>query len=139
MREGNERVVRPRLSDAAFFQKQDRRAPLRNWREGLDRVTFQAKLGSIGDKVRRIATLANDIAPLVGGQSGLAVQAAELCKCDLLSAMVGEFPELQGITGANYAAADGESAEVASAIREHYCRAGRAMNCPRLLAASPLR
>lgn len=124
VREGNERVVRPRLSDAAFFQRQDRRAPLRGWREGLDRVTFQAKLGSIGDKVRRIASLASQIAPLVGGQAALAVQAAELCKCDLLSAMVGEFPELQGITGANYAAADGEPAEVASAIREHYLPRG---------------
>ena len=130
VREGNERVVRPRLSDAAFFQKQDRRAPLRHWREGLDRVTFQAKLGSIGDKVRRIANLANDIAPLVGGQSSLAAQAAELCKCDLLSAMVGEFPELQGITGANYAAADGEPAEVASAIREHYLPRGAGDELP---------
>ena len=83
VREGNERVVRPRLSDAAFFQRQDRRAPLRGWRDGLDRVTFQAKLGSIGDKVRRIASLASQIAPLVGGQSTLAMQAAELSKCDL--------------------------------------------------------
>ncbi len=130
VREGNERVVRPRLSDAAFFQRQDRRAPLRGWREGLDRVTFQAKLGSIGDKVRRIASLASQIAPLVGGQAALAVQAAELCKCDLLSAMVGEFPELQGITGANYAAADGEPAEVASAIREHYLPRGAGDELP---------
>ena len=130
VREGNERVVRPRLSDAAFFQRQDRRAPLRSWREGLDRVTFQAKLGSIGDKVRRISNLASQIAPLVGGQATLAAQAAELCKCDLLSAMVGEFPELQGITGANYAAADGESAEVASAIREHYLPRGAGDELP---------
>lgn len=130
VREGNERVVRPRLSDAAFFQRQDRRAPLRNWREGLDRVTFQAKLGSIGDKVRRIASLASQIAPLVGGQATLAAQAAELSKCDLLSAMVGEFPELQGITGANYAAADGEPAEVANAIREHYLPRGAGDELP---------
>jgi glycyl-tRNA synthetase beta chain len=130
VREGNERVVRPRLSDAAFFQRQDRRAPLRGWREGLDRVTFQAKLGSIGDKVRRVASLASQIAPLVGGQSTLAAQAAELSKCDLLSAMVGEFPELQGITGANYAAADGEPAEVASAIREHYLPRGAGDELP---------
>ena len=130
VREGNERVVRPRLSDAAFFQRQDRRAPLRNWRDGLDRVTFQVKLGSIGDKVRRIANLASQIAPLVGGQASLAAQAAELCKCDLLSAMVGEFPELQGITGANYAAADGEPAEVASAIREHYLPRGAGDELP---------
>lgn len=130
VREGNERVVRPRLSDAAFFQRQDRRAPLRSWREGLDRVTFQAKLGSIGDKVRRISNLASQIAPLVGGQATLAAQAAELSKCDLLSAMVGEFPELQGITGANYAAADGEPAEVASAIREHYLPRGAGDELP---------
>lgn len=130
VREGNERVVRPRLSDAAFFQSQDRRAPLSGWRDGLDRVTFQAKLGSIGDKVRRIAHLAGDIAPLVGGQPALAVRAAELCKCDLLSAMVGEFPELQGITGANYAAADGEPAEVASAVREHYLPRGAGDELP---------
>ncbi len=130
VREGNERVVRPRLSDAAFFQRQDRRAPLRSWREGLDRVTFQAKLGSIGDKVRRISNLASQIAPLVGGQATLATQAAELCKCDLLSAMVGEFPELQGITGANYAIADGEPAEVASAIREHYLPRGAGDELP---------
>jgi glycyl-tRNA synthetase beta chain len=130
VREGNERVVRPRLSDAAFFQRQDRRAPLRSWREGLDRVTFQAKLGSIGDKVRRISNLASQIAPLVGGEATLAAQAAELSKCDLLSAMVGEFPELQGITGANYAAADGEPAEVASAIREHYLPRGAGDELP---------
>lgn len=130
VREGNERVVRPRLSDAAFFQRQDRRAPLRSWREGLDRVTFQAKLGSIGDKVRRISNLASQIAPLVGGEATLAAQAAELSKCDLLSAMVGEFPELQGITGANYAVADGEPAEVASAIREHYLPRGAGDELP---------
>jgi glycyl-tRNA synthetase beta chain len=120
VREGNERVVRPRLSDAAFFQQQDRRAPLAAWRDDLDKVTFQAKLGSIGDKVRRVQALAAHIAPALGGDATHAERAALLCKCDLLSAMVGEFPELQGIMGAYYALADGENPEVAAAVREHY-------------------
>lgn len=120
VREGNERVVRPRLSDAAFFQQQDRRAPLAAWRDDLDKVTFQAKLGSIGDKVRRVQALAAHIAPALGGDAAHAERAALLCKCDLLSAMVGEFPELQGIMGAYYALADGENPEVATAVREHY-------------------
>ena len=124
VRAGNERVVRPRLSDAAFFQRQDRRHPLAQWRTGLDTVTFQAKLGSIGDKVRRVQALAATIAPQVGGDAARAARAAELCKCDLLSAMVGEFPELQGVMGAYYAAADGEPSEVADAVREHYLPRG---------------
>jgi glycyl-tRNA synthetase beta chain len=125
VRAGNERVVRPRLADAAFFWEQDRRAPLAQRRPALDAVTFQAKLGSLGDKTRRIATLARSIAPAAAADPNLAVRAAELCKCDLLTAMVGEFPELQGIMGTYYARADGEPAEVAEAIREHYLpRAG---------------
>jgi glycyl-tRNA synthetase beta chain len=120
VREGNERVVRPRLSDAAFFYQQDRRAPLAAWRDDLDKVTFQAKLGSIGDKARRMQAFAAHIAPAIGGDAALAERAALLCKCDLLSAMVGEFPELQGIMGAYYALADGENPEVAAALREHY-------------------
>ena len=120
VREGNERVVRPRLSDAAFFQAQDRRKPLAESRAGLDAVTFQAKLGSIGDKVRRVGALAATLAPQLGADGALVARAAELCKGDLLSAMVGEFPELQGTMGAYHAAADGEHAEVVAAIREHY-------------------
>lgn len=120
VREGNERVVRPRLSDAAFFQQQDRRQPLAASRTALDRVTFQAKLGSVGDKVRRVAALGKIVAPEVGAEVAQTIRAAELAKCDLLSAMVGEFPELQGVMGAYYAAADGETAEVAAAVREHY-------------------
>lgn len=120
VREGNERVVRPRLSDAAFFQQQDRRQPLAASRTALDRVTFQAKLGSVGDKVRRVAALGKLVAPEVGAEVAQTIRAAELAKCDLLSAMVGEFPELQGVMGAYYAAADGETAEVAAAVREHY-------------------
>jgi glycyl-tRNA synthetase beta chain len=125
--EGNQRVVRPRLADAAFFWAQDRKSSLAAYADGLARVTFQAKLGSIGDKARRITILAGEIAQSRtqsdGHDGNLVVRArraAELCKCDLLTAMVGEFPELQGIMGTYYALADGEDAEVATAIREHY-------------------
>jgi glycyl-tRNA synthetase beta chain len=124
VRAGNERVVRPRLADAAFFWSQDRKAPLADRRQGLDAVTFQAKLGSIGDKVRRVATLAGEIALLIDADKSTAVRAAELAKCDLLSSMVGEFPELQGIMGRYYATADGEPAEICAAIDEHYLPRG---------------
>lgn len=124
VRAGNERVVRPRLTDAAFFYEQDRRQPLLARQAGLDAVTFQAKLGSIGDKVRRIESLALQIAPTTGADPMLVRQAASLCKCDLLSSMVGEFPELQGIMGRYYALADGLPAESAEAIREHYLPRG---------------
>lgn len=130
VREGNERVVRPRLSDAAFFYEQDRKQPLAARREALDAVTFQAKLGSLGDKTTRIRTLAEEIAVLIGGVPMLAREAAELCKCDLLTSMVGEFPELQGVMGGYYAAADGLPAEVASAIREHYLPRGAGDELP---------
>jgi len=120
VRAGNERVVRPRLADAAFFFAQDRKEPLAARVDALAAVTFQAKLGSLGDKARRISALAGEIAPSAGAAREQAQRAGILCKCDLLTAMVGEFPELQGIMGAYYALADGEPAEVASAIREHY-------------------
>jgi len=120
VRAGNERVVRARLADAAFFWEQDRRQPLAARCAGLDAVTFQAKLGSLGDKTRRVGALAAEIAVAAGGSREHAVRAAQLCKCDLLTAMVGEFPELQGIMGTYYAQADGEPHEVAAAIREHY-------------------
>lgn len=118
--EGNERVVRPRLADAAFFWDQDRRIPLAARLGGLNAVTYQAKLGSLGDRTRRIRALAGAIAKALGRPAARVERAAELCKCDLLTAMVGEFPELQGVMGAHYAVADGEEAEVASAIGEHY-------------------
>ncbi len=124
VREGNERVVRPRLADAAFFYDQDRRRPLADYAAGLDSVTFQAKLGSIGDKSRRVASLAAKIAPVADADLVVVARAAALAKCDLQSAMVGEFPELQGIMGAYYAAADGEPSEVSTAVREHYLPRG---------------
>ena len=120
VRAGNERVVRPRLSDAAFFWSQDRKQPLIDRLVALDAVTFQAKLGSVGDKVRRVATLAGQIAQLLDANREQAIRAAQLAKCDLLTNMVGEFPELQGIMGRYYATADGEPAEIAAAIDEHY-------------------
>jgi glycyl-tRNA synthetase beta chain len=124
VREGNERVVRSRLADAAFFWEQDRKEPLAARRAGLDGVTFQAKLGSLGEKTRRVERLAGEIAAALGYERAPAVRAAQLCKCDLLSAMVGEFPELQGIMGRYYAMLDAEPQEVADAIREHYLPRG---------------
>jgi glycyl-tRNA synthetase beta chain len=124
VRAGNERVVRPRLSDAAFFYGLDRKQPLEARVPGLDAVTFQVKLGSIGDKVRRVVTLAGEIALLIDADRAQAERAATLAKCDLLSSMVGEFPELQGIMGRYYALADGEPADVAAAIDEHYLPRG---------------
>ncbi len=119
VREGNERVVRPRLADAAFFWEQDLKEPLAAHAAKLSTVTFQTQLGSYADKTRRIAALAL----LIGArlEAGAAVErAAELAKADLMTAMVGEFPELQGIIGRYYAAAQGEADEVALAIEEHY-------------------
>jgi glycyl-tRNA synthetase beta chain len=120
VRAGNERVVRPRLADAAFFWDQDRRAPLAALRPGLDAVTFQAQLGSLGARVQRIGALATAIAAEIDADTAQTARAALLAKCDLLSAMVGEFPELQGHMGRYYALADGEPAVVAEAIAEHY-------------------
>ncbi|HEY2403986.1 MAG TPA: glycine--tRNA ligase subunit beta, partial [Steroidobacteraceae bacterium] len=130
VREGNERVVRPRLADAAFFWEQDRKHSLASGRDALDAMTFQVKLGSLGDKTRRVRALAGEIAASGVGDRLEAERAAELCKCDLLTAMVGEFPELQGIMGTYYALADGEPAEVAVAIREHYLPRGAGDELP---------
>jgi glycyl-tRNA synthetase beta chain len=120
VRDGNERVVRPRLADAAFFWESDRRQSLVTYREGLKGVTFQSKLGTVYDKSERAAALAVRIAHAVGGDASAARRAAELSKCDLLTAMVGEFPELQGVMGKYYAAHSGEAAEVCAAIEEQY-------------------
>ena len=130
VREGNERVVRPRLADAAFFWGQDRKHSLASRGEALDAMTFQAKLGSLGDKTRRVRALAGEIAATGVGDRSEVERAADLCKCDLLTAMVGEFPELQGIMGTYYALADGEPAEVAVAIREHYLPRGAGDELP---------
>ena len=129
VRAGNERVVRPRLSDAAFFWSQDRKQPLAARLPALDAVTFQAKLGSIGDKVRRVLTLSGEIALLIDADRAKAERAASLAKCDLLSSMVGEFPELQGIMGRYYAAADGEPADVARRSTSTIYRAAPVAHC----------
>ena len=120
VRDGNERVVRPRLADAAFFWDSDRRERLEARRPMLKNVTFQAKLGSLHDKSERVSRLAVRIAESTGSDPGLARRAAELSKCDLLTLMVGEFPELQGLMGKYYAQNDGEPQEVAAALEEQY-------------------
>jgi len=130
VRAGNERVVRPRLSDAAFFWSLDRRQALASRLPALDAVTFQSKLGSIGDKVRRTARLAGEIAREINADEALTTRAAELAKCDLVTSIVGEFPELQGIMGRYYATADGEPPEVATAIDEHYMPRGAGGSLP---------
>ena len=118
--DGNERVIRPRLSDAAFFYETDLKTPLAERRDQLKTVVFQEKLGTLFDKTERVAKLAEAIAEQIGGDTQLAKRAGQLCKADLVSNMVGEFDEMQGIAGAYYARHDGEHAEVAEAIREHY-------------------
>jgi glycyl-tRNA synthetase beta chain len=120
VRKGYERVIRPRFADAKFFFDEDLKQGLASMNEGLKTVTYQAKLGSVHDKVQRVAALAESIAAEVGVDPKLARRAAELAKADLQSRMVNEFPELQGIAGRYYAAAAGESAEVAAAIDEAY-------------------
>ncbi len=117
---GNERVVRPRLTDAAFFWNQDRKQRLETRTEKLGSMVFQSKLGTLLDKQQRVALLAGRIAVELGADKQLAERAALLAKCDLLTQMVFEFPELQGVMGRYYALHDGEPAEVAQALDEQY-------------------
>jgi glycyl-tRNA synthetase beta chain len=119
VREGNERVVRPRLSDAAFFWEQDRSISLDAHAAKLSGVTFQTKLGTYADKTFRVKALAETIGERISAL-GHVGRAAELAKADLMTAMVGEFPELQGTMGRYYAEAQGEPAELALALEEHY-------------------
>ena len=120
IRKGYERVIRPRFADAKFFFDEDLKQGLASMGDGLKTVTYQAKLGSVADKVARVAALAEAIAPRVGVDAALAKRAAELAKNDLQSRMVNEFPELQGIAGRYYAQRAGEHDEVALAIDEAY-------------------
>ncbi len=120
VRDGNERVIRPRLADAAFFWDSDRRIGLAARQEALREVVYQRGLGSLGDKSDRTATLAASIAAALDADATAVMRAAELAKCDLLTGMVGEFPELQGTMGRYYAEADGEPPAVAAAIGDHY-------------------
>ncbi|MAZ43553.1 MAG: glycine--tRNA ligase subunit beta [Legionellales bacterium] len=118
--DGNERVVRARLHDADFFFKVDQKTSLESRLTTLDRVVFQHKLGSMGEKTRRLAQLTPIIAKQIGADPDLAQRAASLCKADLVTQMVGEFPELQGFMGGQYASLAGENAVVAEAIESHY-------------------
>jgi glycyl-tRNA synthetase beta chain len=124
---GNQKVLRARLSDAKFFWENDlrvARAGMGEWLDGLKSVTFHNKLGSQADRIARIAALAREIAPMVGADPDMAEQAARLAKADLRSAMVGEFPELQGLMGMYYARAAGLPEAVALAARDHYSPLG---------------
>ena len=118
--EGNEKVVRPRLSDAEFFFLQDQKQPLASRKDKLANMVFQAELGTLWDKSLRIAKLASQIAILTHGDRAAAEQAGLLAKCDLTSELVGEFPELQGTAGTYYARLEGLPSEVADAIAEQY-------------------
>ncbi len=118
--EGNEKVVRPRLSDAEFFFLQDQKQPLASRSEKLANMVFQAQLGTLWDKTVRIAMLAVELTKFTSAQVADAERAAMLSKCDLTSELVGEFPELQGIAGTYYARLEGENDEVAEALGEQY-------------------
>lgn len=127
---GNERVLRARLSDAKFFWDQDRAVPLDSRLPALAQVTFHARLGTVEQKVGRMAALAERLSSATGGAPGLARRAAVLAKADLTSGMVGEFPELQGLMGRYYALQQGESPEVADAVADHYKPLGPSDACP---------
>jgi glycyl-tRNA synthetase beta chain len=117
---GNERVIRPRLADAAFFYRNDRLVSLEQRRETLKKVVFQDKLGSVFDKTVRVSSLCSQLASFTGADGALARRAGELCKSDLVTDMVGEFADLQGVMGRYYAVHDGEQSDVAEALLEQY-------------------
>ncbi len=117
---GNERVIRPRLADAQFFFDTDREKPLINRKDSLGSLVFQDRLGTVLDKCERVSQLSRQVAEQVSAVPAHCMRAAELSKCDLLTSMVGEFADLQGLMGSYYAANDGEAPEVAQAIHEQY-------------------
>ena len=131
---GNRKVLAARLSDAQFFWEQDKKIPLARQAEKLSQIVFHEKLGTVADKVERVAKLARWLVEegIVGtpDQADLAEQAARLCKADLVTGMVGEFPELQGVMGGYYARAEGLPDAVADAIRDHYKPAGQGDDVP---------
>ena len=136
IRKGYERVIRPRFADAKFFYDEDRKQGLASFQDSLKSVTYQQSLGSVWDKSVRVAELARIIANRVGADAALATRAAALSKCDLMSRMVGEFPELQGVMGRYYASQGNprESAEVAEALDEFY----RPRHAGDAIASSPI-
>ncbi|TAJ66979.1 glycine--tRNA ligase subunit beta [Brevundimonas sp.] len=127
---GNSRVLSARLDDARFFWDEDLKAGFEVWSKKLEGVTFHAKLGTLAERVERIAALAREIAPLVGADPDQAEAAARIAKADLASGMVGEFPELQGVMGGYYARAFGHPDAVADAVRDHYKPQGPADSVP---------
>ncbi|THG82004.1 glycine--tRNA ligase subunit beta [Pseudomonas sp. A-1] len=133
---GNEKVVRPRLTDAEFFFKQDKKHALEDNNQRLANVVFQAQLGSVFDKAKRVSELAAFIAARIGGDAERAARAGLLSKCDLASEMVGEFPEMQGIAGYYYALHDGEPADVALALNEQYMPRGAGAELPSTLTGA---
>jgi len=128
---GNERVIRARLADAKFFFDQDRKVGLEVWVPKLKEIVFHEKLGTQYDRIQRVRLLAREIAPLVGADPDLAERAAILAKADLLSGMVGEFPELQGVMGRYYALDQEENEVVADAVAAHYKPVGPSDEVPR--------
>jgi glycyl-tRNA synthetase beta chain len=127
---GNEKVVRPRLTDAEFFFKQDKKQKLDSFNERLKNVVFQAQLGTVYDKAVRVSRLAAFIAERTEGNAQWAARAGLLSKCDLATEMVGEFPEMQGIAGYYYAVNDGEPTDVALALNEQYMPRGAGAELP---------
>ncbi|HBI20624.1 MAG TPA: glycine--tRNA ligase subunit beta, partial [Brevundimonas sp.] len=127
---GNSRVLSARLNDARFFWDEDQKVGFDAWNAKLSGVTFHAKLGTLAERVERIAALAREIAPLVGADADESEMAARLSKADLLSGMVSEFPELQGIMGGYYARLAGHSDAIADAVRDHYKPQGPADTVP---------
>ncbi len=127
---GNERVIRARLSDAKFFYETDLKTKLEDRLPKFENIVFHEKLGTQGERIKRIERLAAEIAPLVGADAGKTKRAAHLAKADLLTEVVGEFPELQGLMGKYYALAQGEDASVAAASEEHYKPQGPADRVP---------
>jgi glycyl-tRNA synthetase beta chain len=143
IKQGHERVLRARFADALFFWNADQRTLLRDRVPLLDKVTYQAKLGSYGDKIRRMKVIAGEICgtletdgALKAGQGQQVLRAVELCKCDLTTQMVQEFTELQGIVGGLYAKAQGEAEEVSTAIYDHYLPPGAEGASPRTLVGA---
>lgn len=133
---GNEKVVRPRLTDAEFFFKQDKKQPLERFNDRLKNVVFQAQLGTVFDKAERVSRLAGLIAERTGGDKARAMRAGLLSKADLATEMVGEFPEMQGIAGYYYALHEGEPQDVALALNEQYMPRGAGGELPSTLTGA---